>query len=345
MKIHILFEVFGHSIMITGFVILVMMIIEYLNVQTTGGWSRELKASPWMQVIIAAILGIIPGCLGTFTAVSMFSHRLINFAALVTVMIASSGDEAFLMLAMIPDSFVIITLILFGVAVLTGFILNFIPAITNFQPFGPHHKFTLHTEDDKCVCFEKSGILRNITKPGIYRIISMTGVIVLIGLTVTGLIGPGKWNWIRYSVLFALAFSLFILVTVPDHFLKAHIWDHVIRKHLVKIFLWSFGTLLVIHILENQLDLKLWVESNLHIVLLLALAVGLIPESGPHIMFISLFTAGTIPLSVLVVNSIVQDGHGSLPLLAESKRSFFLMKLINVIVGAVIGLIGISAGW
>ena len=103
--------------------------------------------------------------------------------------------------------------------------------------------------------------------------------------------------------------------------------------------------MLVIHILEGRVDLADWVQGNLHIVLILAILIGLIPESGPHMIFISLFVAGTIPLSVLIVNSIVQDGHGSLPLLAESKKSFFLMKFINMVMALFIGLIGIYSGW
>lgn len=345
MHTHGLFDVLSHSVMITGFVILVMLIIEYLNVQTSGKWSHELKASPWMQVIIAAILGIIPGCLGTFTAVSMYSHRLINFAALVTVMIASSGDEAFLMMAMIPDKFIIITMVLFGVAVLTGFFLNFIPAVANFQPFGEHRKFHLHSEDDHCVCLEKKDLIDHLKHISVYRFISVLSVLVLLLLVVFGVIGPQKWNWVRYTVLFALGFSLFILVTVPDHFLKAHLWGHVVKKHLLKIFLWTLGTLFVIHLLQDRVDIAEWVGDNLHFVLLLALLVGLIPESGPHMVFLSLFVAGTIPFSVLIVNSIVQDGHGSIPLLAESKKSFLYMKLINIGVAALVGLAGIYGGW
>jgi hypothetical protein len=33
----------------------------------------------------------------------------------------------------------------------------------------------------------------------------------------------------------------------------------------------------------------------------------------------------------------VQDGHGSIPLLAESGKSFALAKAVNLVVGAIIG--------
>ena len=64
---------------------------------------------------------------------------------------------------------------------------------------------------------------------------------------------------------------------------------------------------------------------------LLATAVGFIPESGPHIAFVTLFANGVIPFPVLLANSISQDGHASLPLLAESRKAFFLAKAVKAV--------------
>ncbi|RLD79467.1 MAG: hypothetical protein DRJ07_11735, partial [Bacteroidetes bacterium] len=94
---------------------------------------------------------------------------------------------------------------------------------------------------------------------------------------------------------------------------------------------------LLIHLLEECLDINQWIQNHVLFVLLIAVLVGIIPESGPHIVFISLFVGGAIPFSVLIANSIVQDGHGAIPLLAESRKSFFLMKLVNVVVGLLVG--------
>ncbi len=133
--------------------------------------------------------------------------------------------------------------------------------------------------------------------------------------------------------------SLVIVLIVPDHFLREHLWGHIIKKHFLKILLWTFGALLVIHFLLDDLNLEGWLDRNFLIVLFIAVLVGLIPESGPHLIFVTLFFKGAIPFSILLANSIVQDGHGALPLFAESKRSFFLMKLINMIIGIVAGLV------
>jgi len=52
-----------------------------------------------------------------------------------------------------------------------------------------------------------------------------------------------------------------------------------------------------------------------------------------------------LPLSILLANSIVQDGHGSLPLLAETRKGFFIIKGINIAVGLIVGIAGLMAGF
>ena len=71
--------------------------------------------------------------------------------------------------------------------------------------------------------------------------------------------------------------------------------------------------------------------------MLMAILIGLIPESGPHLIFITLYASGLIPFSVLLASSISQDGHASLPLLAESKKSFLYAKIVNCAVAAIVG--------
>lgn len=345
MIVHILSDSFRHALMITSFVMVVMLIIEYLNVQTRGTWSEGIQSSRWMQIVVAAFLGIIPGCLGTFTVVSLYSHRIMNFASLVTVMIASSGDEAFLMLAMIPDTFLWLTLIIFIIAILTGLILSMFPKISNYQPFSIDHSFHLHQHDQKVSCFVKDEIIPQLKNISFTRALFIIGITILLFFIGIGEIGPEEWNWVRTILFSGSLITLFIVITVPEHFLEEHVWEHIIKKHFLKIFLWSFGAILVIHLLEDHFEVQNWIQNNIYLVLIVAVLVGLIPESGPHMVFISLFMAGTIPLSILLVNSIVQDGHGSLPLLAESKRSFLYMKFINMAIGLIVGLSGIYFGW
>ena len=88
--------------MITSFVLIMMLLIEYLNVQTRGDWQQMLRRSRLGQNLLGTVLGVTPGCLGAYTVVSLYSHRAVGFSALVAAMIATSGDEAFVMFSMFP---------------------------------------------------------------------------------------------------------------------------------------------------------------------------------------------------------------------------------------------------
>ena len=99
------------------------------------------------------------------------------------------------------------------------------------------------------------------------------------------------------------------------------------------------------HLLVDYFHLEHWMQSNQLLILLIACIVGLVPESGPHLIFLTLYAQGTVPFSTLLASSIVQDGHGMLPLLADSRFDFIKVKTINFAVGLIIGFSGWVVGW
>ena len=130
---------------------------------------------------------------------------------------------------------------------------------------------------------------------------------------------------------------LVVIAVSGDHFIKEHLWDHVIRKHFLSIFLWTTGALLLVQLGLHYLNIESWTSDNIPLMILIAVLVGLIPESGPHLVFVALYASGLVPFSVLLASSISQDGHSSLPLLAETKKGFLKAKLVNMIIGLIVG--------
>lgn len=330
-------DILKHSLVITAFVMVMMLLIEYLTVQTRGHWNRSFERHPLIQILLAALLGLMPGCLGAFIVVSLYAHRIVNMAALATAMIASSGDEAFIMFAMIPDRVVFLFIALFIIAILSGMILNLFPVGRSKMTLSVNH-LRLHDHDPDCTCWDPSQIWPQIRNISFERAVLLGTGLVFALFLLNGTIGPDTWNWERIIFLLVTLIEVFIVATVPDHFLEKHLWGHVIRKHFLKVFLWTFGVLLVVNAGLEFFSVDEWIGNNQVIILLLALAVGIIPESGPHIIFITLYAQGIIPFGTLLANSIVQDGHGALPLLAESRKGFIKMKLINLLIGLVAGL-------
>lgn len=356
---HEIFPVIRQSLTITLFVLSMMLIIEYLNVFSKGIWGNKLKTSVWKQILLAAFLGIIPGCLGAYTAVSLYIHNVIGTAALATAMIATSGDEAFFMFSIIPETAILISILLFFIAIASGFIVNmFIKKDSGMVHYKESH-LEVHSHESDCFCFNKKDIIANFKHLTTLRAIL---IIVIGGALATILFFGGEGHdehmeilsvpegvhvhpeWIRFTFIAVLSISLLMVFTVNDHFLEGHIWEHIIKKHLIRILLWTFFTLLLLHFVNQYLDLEKIIGDNIYLVLLIAVLVGIIPESGPHLLFIILFASGSLPFSILLANSIVQDGHGSLPLLAETRKGFLIIKAINIIVGLLIGFIGIAAG-
>jgi hypothetical protein len=276
--------------------------------------------------------------------VSLYVHRIFHFAALVAAMIATSGDEAFIMFAMIPGKALVIMGVIFLVSLLAGYILHLFPAGRQRMSLSQNH-MKLHDHDPDCRCFIPSRILPQLRNISFERALLLTGGILFLFFLLNGTLGSEQWNWQKIIFLIVISIELFIALTVPDHFLQKHLWGHVIKKHLLRVFLWTFGAFLVIHVGLEFLHFEDWIRDNMFSILIIAVGIGLIPESGPHILFISLFAGGHIPLSILIANSIVQDGHGSLPLLAETRSGFIRMKGVNLLVGLLLGVIGLLAGF
>jgi hypothetical protein len=337
-------ESLTHAIMITGFVFVMMLVIEYLNVLTQGTWQQGLRGSRWQQYVLASLLGATPGCLGAFAVVSLFSHRVLSLGAVVAAMIATSGDESFVMLTMIPGTAVIIFSILFATGIAAGALTDVFFGEKAVKWARAGHEFDLH-EEELCRCFPRGHIAEQWRHCTLARgTLSLVLFLFVFGL-LSGQLGPAVWNWVKVSLLLTSSVGLFIVSTVPDHFLEEHLWEHVAKVHVPRVFLWTLGALLLMHVLVDYFHLASWMRENQLTLLTIACLVGLVPESGPHLVFLTLFTEGAVPFSILLASSIVQDGHGMLPLLAESRMNFIRIKAINFFVGFLVGMLGYLAGW
>lgn len=376
--LHLIIDILRNSILITGLVVVMMMMIESLNIESHGLFFKGLRRTKFGQVIIGALLGSVPGCMGGFATVSLYTHRMFSFGALIAMMIASSGDEAFIMLAMIPEQALLIFSILFVIAVISGVIVDLV--------WERVHKSECRKNDHSDCGPEpecKDGYIVHDTDThqkkrhfGWRRISMLIGLALFITALATGKLGHDHSSHIHegstaeehqhtdacthehhhddeatfnmdllsedwMNVLFAglSIIMLFVLIFASDHFVEGHLWDHIVKKHLPTIFGWTFGVLMLMGILLQYVDIDEWISNNTILMILLATFIGIIPESGPHMIFVTLFAAGTIPFPVLLASCISQDGHASIPLLAESRKSFIQAKVINCFIALAAGLI------
>ncbi|MFC1497164.1 putative manganese transporter [Verrucomicrobiota bacterium] len=351
-------EVLKHTLMITSFVFVMMLVIEYFNVLSKGKWENKISRYKWGQSIFTSLLGVTPGCLGSYAAVSLYTHKVITFGALTAAMLATSGDEAFVMLSLFPRQALIIFAVLLVVGIVSGIAVDFIFKDRRTQQDKHLSAYqSVHGEEERCICFSWRELIDQWKHCSAHRgWLTFFLTLFIVGI-VSGEIGHHDmdfgaevthhcgWNWVRITLLVAGCIGLFIVSTVPDHFLEEHLWKHLAKVHVWRIFVWTFGALLLMHILIDHMDLEPLIEESHLVVLLIACLVGLIPQSGPHLIFVTLYAQGMIPLSVLLANCIVQNGHGMLPVLAHSRRAFVAVKVVGFVIGGCIGLAGYLMGW
>ncbi|MBX2990256.1 MAG: arsenic efflux protein [Bacteroidetes bacterium] len=277
----ILLTVGTETLKVTMLVLVMMVIVDLVNVWTRGKIAVVLKhGRQWRQYVVASFIGAAPGCVGAFTNVSLYIHGMISFGALVGAMAAVSGDEAFVMLAMFPDTALFLFALLFVIGIGVGWTADRLIKKWNIQTCTDCDSTLIHPRHENVM-----------------------------------------------------------------HYIKEHVWDHIIRRHLWKTALWTFGALLVVEIGLKQWNLEALASEYALWLLFLGALIGLIPESGPHLIFVTMFANGLIPFSVLFTSSFVQDGHGMLPMLSYSVRDSMLIKAFNIVFGVTIGLGFYAFGW
>jgi hypothetical protein len=273
MLINTIIDVFEESIKITAFVMVMMIVIDFINVKTKNNLSQVLiNGGRWRQYITASVLAAFPGCFGAFAGVSLYIHGMISFGAITGLMFAASGDEMFVMLAMFPKTAIVMTAVLFVLGIVIGVLTDFFVNKYHISTCSNCHSNLYHT---------------------------------------------GREGY--------------------KHYFTEHIWGHIVKEHLLRILIWTFGALLVVETAMKFIDLKSITANYSFVLLVLSAFIGLIPESGPHLIFVMLFSKGLIPFSILFTSSVVQDGHGMLPMLAYSVKDSIRLKIINLVFGLIIG--------
>lgn len=267
---------------ILAIVFLLMVAVEFAEVRFGRGIRRALGKPGLRQYVLASALGVVPGCVDAFLVVSLYKAGLVSFGAVAAVLLATAGDEAFVMLATIPK----VVPLVFGLCFIVGVIGG----------------------------AAADAVARRLRLPLCERCGAE--------------IHPSQVNRLGWR-----------------HFLQEHVYGHIVRKHLLSLFLWLFLTLLALKLVGAHLDLQAVLPNSHLLLVVLAALIGLLPESGPHLVFVVLYAKGMIPFSVLAASAVAQDGHGILPLLAYAVKDAVFLKVLTACIGLVVGLALLALGY
>jgi len=283
--LNIFYSSLKDSIFIISIIFILMVVVEILILKYKKKILNFLDKNELSKYIISSFFGILPGCVGTFAMDTLYMSGLLGFGGIVAVMVATSGDEALILLSMAIKGEIAWTIVV-GLTAILFFLGIFAGVLAD--------KFKLKTKMDFC---KKCEIIHHKVEE----------------------------------------FKL-------KHFLKEHLYGHIIKQHIWKLFLWLFFAIFVIGLLQDSINLELD-GANIFYVFIIAVLVGILPISGPNIFFLIMYSKGLIPFSVLLVNSIIQDGHGLLPIMGFSMDDAVKIKTFNIVFGVVIGLILLCVGF
>ena len=253
-------HIINHSIMITLFVFVMMLVVDYVNVLTKGNMERAIRGGKGRQYTIASFLGATPGCLGAFMNVSFYVHRLLGFGAIVGGMIATSGDEAFVMLALFPRKAMFFFVLLYVLGIVGAWISDVTASRIGIIPCKECKLQVVHPEEN-CRCFDPPTLKEFSQIFSIRYGISLFLLVIIVTLGL-GYIGPKTWDWIRVTLFSLIVTATFIVLTVPEHYLREHIWNHIVKKHLWRVFLWTFFALFFITVGLKHWNLEAFIESK-----------------------------------------------------------------------------------
>ena len=336
--------VIKHALMITFFVFVMMVLVDYIDTAGKRWLSRMMKGGLWRQYTLASFLGATPGCLGAFMNVSLYVHGMISFGAIVGGMIATSGDEAFVMLVQFPGTALALFGLLFVAGILFAWISDKLVIIFKLSPCESCIDLRCEdcesdrTDDKRFVDMLRfANVRKSLQSLSFTRFLLVALIAGFLILVVAGILGPPSWTWKRTTFVVLSVFVLYIALAVSEHYLHDHIWGHIIKKHILRVFLWTLGALLLLHFGLKFWDFNGFIHTHMVWVLLIAAVMGIIPESGPHLIYVMMYAQGLVPFSVLFTASFVQDGHGMLPLLSYSFKDSVLIKVFNLAFGLIVG--------
>ncbi len=115
-----------------GFTLLFFIGLDSLTKFNTKIFLEKTKK---YHVPISSFLGALPGCGGAVIIVTQFIQGRISFGSLVAVLTSTMGDAAFLILAIEPNTGLLIFSISLIIGTLTGYIIDYFHGI-NFMKFS-----------------------------------------------------------------------------------------------------------------------------------------------------------------------------------------------------------------
>ena len=317
---------------VSVFVGFTLFIILGLDSLTSFNITNFLSKTKRIHVVIASLLGALPGCGGAIIIVTQYIQGKISFGALVAVLTSTMGDAAFLLLAKEPKMGLLVFLITGSAGIISGYIVD----IFNKNDF-------LIGRNNLKVNFEK------VTKTFVskFNVIWLTIFVpgFIIGLLSTFQIDVNTLLNLNNSLdLVSLVggigavISLFMWTLNPlsdfqcsTEKSRSFVSRTIDTANFVTTWVVCAFLLYESFIYFSSIDLKFVFEVWSGFVPFIAILFGFIPGCGPQILVTTFYLNGFIPFSAELGNAISNDGDALFPAIALAPKAAIFATLYSAI--------------
>ena len=313
-------------ISVTSFVAATLFIFSFLEYKKFF-LQDFIKKHKKYEIPIAGFLGVLPGCGGAIIVMSLYVKRSVSFSAVLTTLIATMGDAAFLLLARDPKAALIILPLTYIVGVISGYIA---------KPFNDKIAPPL-----KKIEFKENRNVNN-TPITFYKV----WAIAVIPALILGFLNAFQVNtnisFYGFKIIENFAFcgamySIFLWVLNPLSDMELAISKDTGIKKVCDttcfVTTWVVIAFVIYEILNHVSGGDIWEHIKYFgpFVPLVAILVGFIPGCGPQIMITSMYVGGNLPFAAQLGNSISNDGDALFPALAISPKTAILATIYSAI--------------
>ena len=294
---------------------------------------------PHLQIPMSAALGALPGCGGAIVVITQYVNGHVRFGAMVTVLISTMGDAAFLLLAKEPMTALLVMVIAFVAGCITGYTVDAI-----------HGKgfYMVEVSDKKERQYRPK---ENENMERSRKIFKFLAFLFFFPGFIVGLMSAFQYEfpeWLENAVgLIGGLLILFVWMILRDKNpmvnYATEVHDHRLMDRSVDetafITIWVVAAFFLYEFSIDYFGINMGdlFESAHWAMPLIAGLIGLIPGCGPQILVTTFYLNGLVPLSAQIANAISNDGDALFPALAVAPKAGIIATLYSTIPALIIG--------
>lgn len=335
---------------VSTYVALTLAIYHYVSrwVNGTNRFVVAFHQSRQVQVLIASLLGALPGCGGAIVVTTQFVSGKVGFGSLVAVLTATMGDAAFLLLASQP----LTGLGVIGVGIVTGCVTGLVVNALHRDDFMRPKQEKLpesvsHAPDTPLA--QTALNLQGTFWKWLLVPASLVAFAQSFQIDINAQLGCPELTieWLG-ALLAVVSMLLWALTRELDTYQDAVSEDcktrqaHPLQKAAQDtnfVSAWVILAFLAFELAHHFTGWEVSQEWQHWGVWMPAVGilVGMLPGCGPQILITSLYLAGSVPLSTQLSNAISNDGDALFPAIALAPKAALFATLYTAIPAIVVG--------